>query len=217
MYIYRYIEVFRSSYAEIRPVKGGPASNRPTPYDRPGAEHGGYGFNRQSGYERQYRGARGRGGHTVQQQQQQYPAFGGYAAGGYYEPAPPQEFYAPPPPTYLPPPPRNDQSMVAYPPIRPTPPQQQQQPKPAAPAGPTPAGKTRHEIRMRGLPYSAKEKEITDFFAPLTINHLDIDIDNYGRPSGEALVYFNSHEDATAAMQKNKNNIGTYIVCADVV
>ena len=70
---------------------------------------------------------------------------------------------------------------------------------------------------MRGLPYSAKEKEITDFFAPLTINHLDIDIDNYGRPSGEALVYFNSHEDATAAMQKNKNNIGTYIVCADVV
>jgi hypothetical protein len=35
-----------------------------------------------------------------------------------------------------------------------------------------------------------------------------MDFDQYGRPSGEAEVYFSTHEDATAAMQKNNQHIG---------
>ena len=54
---HRYIEIFRSTHAEIRPVihRGG---GRPSPYDRPGGRGfgGGYGGKYGSGYERQYRG-----------------------------------------------------------------------------------------------------------------------------------------------------------------
>ena len=62
----RYIEVFRSSHSEVKPFKGG----RPTPYSRPGGRGGGYqgygtygggGAKYGSGYERSYRGSRGRG------------------------------------------------------------------------------------------------------------------------------------------------------------
>ena len=61
---------------------------------------------------------------------------------------------------------------------------------------------------MRGLPYSAKEKDITDFFSPLVPLRLNMDYDQYGRPSGEAEIYFSSHQDASAAMQKNNQHIG---------
>ena len=59
----RYIEVFRSSHAEVRPVK---STSRPTPYSRPGgrggfAGYGGYGSKYGSGYERGYNRGRGRG------------------------------------------------------------------------------------------------------------------------------------------------------------
>ncbi len=56
----RYIEVFRSSHAEVRPVKSAP---RPTPYSRPGGRggYGGYGGKYGSGYERGYNRGRGRG------------------------------------------------------------------------------------------------------------------------------------------------------------
>ena len=60
---YRYIEVFRSTVSEIKPVK----SNRPTPYDRPrsGRDFGGYGgYGGGGGYrnERSFTRGRGRGG-----------------------------------------------------------------------------------------------------------------------------------------------------------
>ena len=56
----RYIEVFRSSHAEVRPIKSTP---RPTPYSRPGTRggYGGYGGKYGSGYERGYNRGRGRG------------------------------------------------------------------------------------------------------------------------------------------------------------
>ena len=59
----RYIEVFRSTASEIKPIK----SNRPTPYDRPGStrHHGGYGGYEEYGRnERSFTGGRrgGRGG-----------------------------------------------------------------------------------------------------------------------------------------------------------
>ena len=62
-YIHRYIEVFRSSHVEVRPVKSTPRSS---PYARPGARggfsgYGGYGGKYGSGYERGYNRGRGRG------------------------------------------------------------------------------------------------------------------------------------------------------------
>ena len=71
--------------------------------------------------------------------------------------------------------------------------------------GPPPSS---HSVRMRGLPYSAKEKDITDFFSPLNVLRVNLDFDQSGRPSGEAEVYFSSHEDSNAAMQKNNQHIG---------
>ena len=75
---YRYIEVFRSSHAEVRPVKNTPRSS---PYARPGGRggfsgYGGYGAKYGSGYERGYNRGRGRGpppGHF----QPPYDAYGG--------------------------------------------------------------------------------------------------------------------------------------------
>lgn len=67
-----------------------------------------------------------------------------------------------------------------------------------------------HRVRMRGLPYSAKEKDVTDFFTPLVPIRVTMDFDQYGRPSGEAEVFFSTHEDATAAMQKNNQHIGQF-------
>ena len=62
----RYIEVFRSTHAEICPVK----NTRPTPYSRPGSRgggyggYGGYGMKHGSGHMRSYRGrGGGHGGH----------------------------------------------------------------------------------------------------------------------------------------------------------
>lgn len=195
--------MFRSTHAEIRPVRGAPPPSRPTPYDRPGGTRGGYGgYNAKygSGYERPYRG-RGRGGGPVPGSYPPYDPYGGgaggAAGGGYYE----QEYYGagyeggyPPPP-----PGTGDQSLVAYPPIRPSQP---------ARGGGFGAPKEKHSIRMRGLPFSAKDKDIMDFFAPLVPVRVNIDFDHYGRPSGEAEVQFGSHEDAMSAMQKNNAHMG---------
>ena len=66
----------------------------------------------------------------------------------------------------------------------------------------------KHCVRMRGLPYSATEKEILEFFSPLPVLKVNINFDQSGRSSGEAEVLFHSHENATAAMQRNKNHMG---------
>lgn len=80
----RYIELFRSTKSEIKPIK----SHRPTPYDRPhggrGGGYGGYGGygggdRHRSGYERSYRGRRGgRGGYY-----QPYDEYDSYSGGTY--------------------------------------------------------------------------------------------------------------------------------------
>lgn len=73
-----------------------------------------------------------------------------------------------------------------------------------------------HSVRLRGLPYSAKEKDIIDFFSPLALLRVNIDFDSIGRPSGEAEVYFSTHEDASAAMQKNNQHIGESILTSQI-
>lgn len=67
---------------------------------------------------------------------------------------------------------------------------------------------SRYSVRMRGLPYSAKEKDISDFFAPQVPVRINMSFDQYGRPSGEAEIFFATNEDANAAMQKNNQHIG---------
>ena len=71
-------------------------------------------------------------------------------------------------------------------------------------------------VRLRGLPYSAKEQDIIEFFQPLVSSRVIMDFDQFGRPSGEAEVYFQSHDDAQAAMKKNNQHIGELCtrVCA---
>lgn len=68
--------------------------------------------------------------------------------------------------------------------------------------------RSKHMVRLRGLPYSAQEKDITDFFQPLVPVRVNMDFDQFGRPSGEAEVFFQSHEDAQSAMKKNNQHIG---------
>lgn len=63
---------------------------------------------------------------------------------------------------------------------------------------------TGHSVHMRGLPYSATESDIYQFFAPLNPVQVVIQYNNDGRPSGEADVDFNSHREAEAAMKKHK-------------
>ena len=194
--------------------------SRPTPYDRPGGRggyggYGGRGFGAKfgSGFERGHRGGRGRGGGPVGPAAPPgggpgFMPFDPYGGGGFFED---QEFY-PPPGSFeeggFPPPAAaaaasggGGQNLVAYPPIRPS------QPGPGQGGLGQPKSK-QHAIRMRGLPFSAKEKDITDFFAPLVPTRVSIDFDHYGRRSGEAEVQFNSHEDAAAAMQKNNAHMG---------
>ena len=188
--------------------RGGMGGSRPTPYDRPGGRGGyggygrGFGAKYGSGYERGHRG-RGRGGDPGGPPPPGGPGFmpfDPYGGGGFFED---QEFY-PPPGSFeegsFPPPPGGGQNLVAYPPIRPSQPGQ----------GGLAASKSKHVVRMRGLPFSAKEKDITDFFAPVVPARVSIDFDHYGRPSGEAEVQFGSHEDADAAMQKNNAHMGEY-------
>ena len=74
--------MFRSSHAEVRPVKATP---RGSPYARPGARggfsgYGGYGAKYGSGYERGYNRGRGRGpppGHF-------HPPYDAYGGKAYY-------------------------------------------------------------------------------------------------------------------------------------
>ena len=68
-------------------------------------------------------------------------------------------------------------------------------------------GLNNHEVRMRGLPYSATQNDIKNFFSPLVPQSVEIMFDDYGRPTGEAMVGFVSHEDAVAAMKKDRENM----------
>ena len=66
----------------------------------------------------------------------------------------------------------------------------------------------RHAVRMRGLPFSVTERDIQDFFSPLIPIHISIESDSSGRLSGEGEISFGSHEDAEAAMKKDRGHIG---------
>ncbi|XP_017550983.1 G-rich sequence factor 1 [Pygocentrus nattereri] len=64
-----------------------------------------------------------------------------------------------------------------------------------------------HYIHMRGLPYQATVGDVINFFSPLRVAKVLIEYGADGRPSGEAEAYFTSHQDAVAAMSKDKECI----------
>ncbi|KAI2540471.1 HNRNPH1 isoform 46, partial [Pan troglodytes] len=66
---------------------------------------------------------------------------------------------------------------------------------------------TGHCVHMRGLPYRATENDIYNFFSPLNPVRVHIEIGPDGRVTGEADVEFATHEDAVAAMSKDKANM----------
>ncbi|XP_028298875.1 heterogeneous nuclear ribonucleoprotein H3 [Gouania willdenowi] len=64
-----------------------------------------------------------------------------------------------------------------------------------------------HFVHMRGLPFRATEGDVARFFSPLNPMRVHIDVSSNGKPTGEADVEFRSHEDAVAAMSKDKNHM----------
>ena len=66
---------------------------------------------------------------------------------------------------------------------------------------------TGHCVHMRGLPYKATENDIYNFFSPLNPVRVHIEIGPDGRVTGEADVEFATHEDAVAAMSKDRANM----------
>uniref|UniRef100_H3CUB7 Heteroous nuclear ribonucleoprotein H1 n=1 Tax=Tetraodon nigroviridis TaxID=99883 RepID=H3CUB7_TETNG len=70
---------------------------------------------------------------------------------------------------------------------------------------------TGHCVHMRGLPYRATETDIYNFFSPLNPVRVHIEIGPDGRVTGEADVEFATHEDAVAAMSKDKANMRGFL------
>lgn len=66
---------------------------------------------------------------------------------------------------------------------------------------------TGHTVHMRGLPYAAKESDVKQFFMPLNPVSVWMEYDN-GSFNGQVDVDFATHEDAQAAMLKNKSSMG---------
>ncbi|CAL8268636.1 unnamed protein product [Merluccius merluccius] len=66
---------------------------------------------------------------------------------------------------------------------------------------------TGHCVHMRGLPYRASETDIYNFFSPLNPVRVHVEVGHDGRVTGEADVEFATHEDAVAAMSKDKANM----------
>eukprot|EP00112_Aurelia_sp_Birch-Aquarium-sp1_P014871 Seg3242.4 transcript_id=Seg3242.4/GoldUCD/mRNA.D3Y31 product="Heterogeneous nuclear ribonucleoprotein F" protein_id=Seg3242.4/GoldUCD/D3Y31 len=67
---------------------------------------------------------------------------------------------------------------------------------------------TGHSVHMRGLPFDSSDDDIMQFFTPLNPVSIRIIYEPNGRPKGEADVDFATHEAASAAMGKHKQNMG---------
>lgn len=65
-----------------------------------------------------------------------------------------------------------------------------------------------HYIHMRGLPFHVSGEDVVKFFSPLVVSKILIECGSDGRPSGEADVYFSSHQDALAVMSRDRQHIG---------
>ncbi|KAM4678173.1 heterogeneous nuclear ribonucleoprotein H isoform 1-T2 [Discoglossus pictus] len=172
---HRYIEIFKSSRAEVRTHYDPPRKlfgmQRPGPYDRPGAGAG-RGYNNMGrGLDRMRRGAYG-GDSTSPAGYSGYEDYNGYNE---YAFGTDQRFGR-----------VSDQRYGD---------------------GTSFQSTTGHCVHMRGLPYRATETDIYTFFSPLNPVRVHIEIGADGRVTGEADVEFATHEDAVAAMSKDKANM----------
>ncbi|XP_061751856.1 G-rich sequence factor 1 [Nerophis ophidion] len=75
-------------------------------------------------------------------------------------------------------------------------------------AAPRRSKTSRHYVHLRGLSFRASGEDIVKFFSPLSVSMIRLELGPNGRPSGEADVYFDCHEDAVAAMSHDRMNIG---------
>ncbi|XP_053149756.1 heterogeneous nuclear ribonucleoprotein H isoform X3 [Hemicordylus capensis] len=167
---HRYIEIFKSSRAEVRTHYDPPRklmAMRPGPYDRPGVGRGYNSLGRGSGFERMRRGAYG-GGYGG------YDDYNGYNDGYGFG----SDRFG------------RGMSDHRY-----------------GDGSSTFQSTTGHCVHMRGLPYRATENDIYNFFSPLNPVRVHIEIGPDGRVTGEADVEFATHEDAVAAMSKDKANM----------
>ncbi|XP_061528335.1 G-rich sequence factor 1 isoform X1 [Phycodurus eques] len=81
--------------------------------------------------------------------------------------------------------------------------------RPAAVSVPNPKlSNLSHHVHLRGLPFHVSGEDIVKFFAPVVASRIRLDLGPDGKASGEADVYFTSHEDAVAAMSKDRMYIG---------
>ena len=72
-------------------------------------------------------------------------------------------------------------------------------------------------MKMRGLPFSAGDKDIEDFLHPLQPTSIEVIYDNYGRHSGEAIVTLDSQQSVDEAVKKDKQYMGVCVcVCTYV-
>ena len=57
-------------------------------------------------------------------------------------------------------------------------------------------------VKIRGLPYSADERQIRNFFSDFRVSETDVIIDKaHGQPTGYALVYVGSEQEARRAIE----------------
>ncbi|GJP73739.1 hypothetical protein CLOP_g4427 [Closterium sp. NIES-67] len=68
-----------------------------------------------------------------------------------------------------------------------------------------------HVVRLRGLPFSATEGDITAFFNGLDIapDGIVLQLNYQGRATGQAFVRFVDSENATKALDRNRQHIGS--------
>ena len=71
-----------------------------------------------------------------------------------------------------------------------------------------PLSQTPYTVKMLGLPFTVKKKNIQEFFHPLTLVSVRFTTDNQGRPSGRAYVDFESEKDLKEALKRHRDCIG---------
>ncbi|XP_020371804.1 heterogeneous nuclear ribonucleoprotein H3 isoform X2 [Rhincodon typus] len=176
---HRYIEIFKSSRGEVRAYYDPPKrlmGQRPGPYDRPMGRGGYFGAGPQRGgvYDRMRRGAGGYGGGYGG-----YDDYNGYDNYGYGN----DEYDCPGAM-------RGSRGMSNH---------------GYGGAGDASSGyMSGHFVHMRGLPFRAREDDVAHFFSPLNPLRIHLEYGSDGRATGEADVEFATHEDAVAAMSKDK-------------
>ena len=67
---------------------------------------------------------------------------------------------------------------------------------------------TPYTVKMLGLPFTVKQKNVREFFHPLKLVSVRFTTDNQGRPSGRAYVDFESEWDLKEALKRHRDCIG---------